>query len=329
MTRHFLTLLDFSPEELNSLIERGAEHKRMHAAGMIYEPLRGRTLAMLFDLASTRTRVAFEAGMHQLGGHAIFLSPNDTQLGRGEPIEDTARVLSEMADLIMLRTLNHRDVETFARAATVPVINAMSARAHPCQLLADVQTFVECRGPIQGKMVAFVGDGYNMCNSYIDASRQFGFQLRIACPKGFEPAPALLADTNGVTLAQTPQDAVAGADLVVTDVWSSMGHEAERSTAAAAVRRLSGHQGAARSRGARRAVHALPAGAPGRGNQRRRARRPSFRGLGRSRQPVAFAEGVAGILEHGAPLKTRGRKFRGAQWGLRSASSPGFSMPKP
>ncbi len=227
MTRHFLTLLDFSPEELSRLIERGIEYKRMHEAGTIYQPLRGRTLAMVFDLKSTRTRVAFEAGMHQLGGHAIFLSPNDTQLGRGEPIEDTARVLSEMVDLIMLRTREHRDVETFARAATVPVINAMSARSHPCQLLADIQTFVECRGPIQDKTVAFVGDGYNMCNSYIDASRQFGFDLQIACPKGFEPAPELLSSTNRVTLVDTPQDAVSGADLVITDVWSSMGHEAE------------------------------------------------------------------------------------------------------
>jgi ornithine carbamoyltransferase len=227
VTRHFLTLLDFSPEELSRLIDRATEHKRMREDGTIYEPLRGRTLAMVFDLASTRTRVAFEAGMNQLGGHAIFLSPTDTQLGRGEPIEDTARVLSEMVDLIMLRTRDHRDVETFAHAASVPVINAMSARSHPCQMLADIQTFVECRGPIQDRTVAFVGDGYNMCNSYIDASRQFGFNLQIACPRGFEPSPELLASTNRATLMDTPQDAVRGADLVVTDVWSSMGHEAE------------------------------------------------------------------------------------------------------
>ena len=229
MTRHFLTLLDFSPEELSKLVDRAIEHKRMRLAGMMYEPLRGRTLAMVFDLSSTRTRVAFEAGMHQLGGHAIFLSPNDTQLGRGEPIEDTARVLSEMVDMIMLRTRNHADVESFAKAASVPVINAMSARAHPCQLLADIQTYVESRGPIQDKTVAFVGDGYNMCNSYIDASLKFGFDLKIACPKGFEPAPEMLASTNRVTLVETPQDAVDGANLVVTDVWASMGHEAERS----------------------------------------------------------------------------------------------------
>ncbi len=167
--------------------------------------------------------------MQQLGGHAIFLSPNDTQLGRGEPISDTARVLSEMVDLIMLRTRDHQDLEVFANAASVPVINAMSARAHPCQLLADVQTFVEERGSIQDATVAFVGDGYNMCNSYIDASRQFGFDLQIACPKGFEPSPNLLSGTNRVTLVDTPQEAVRGADLVVTDVWSSMGHESEAS----------------------------------------------------------------------------------------------------
>jgi ornithine carbamoyltransferase len=229
VTRHFLTLLDFTAEELHALIERAREHKRMREAGVVYEPLRGRTMAMVFDLASTRTRVAFEAGMQQLGGHAIFLSPNDTQLGRGEPIEDTARVLSEMVDVVMLRTRNHADVEAFARAATVPVINAMSARSHPCQLLADIQTFMECRGPIRGKTVAFVGDGYNMCNTYITAARQFGFQLKIACPRGFEPAADLLAGANNVSMARTPQEAVSGAHLVVTDVWCSMGHEAEKS----------------------------------------------------------------------------------------------------
>ena len=210
MTRHFLTLLDFSPEELACLIERGIEHKRLRAAGTLYEPLRGKTLAMVFDLSSTRTRVAFESGMQQLGGHAIFLSPADTQLGRGEPIEDTARVLSEMVDLIMLRTRSHESLETFARAASVPVINAMSARAHPCQLLADIQTFVERRGSIQDKTVAFVGDGYNMCNSYIDASRQFGFDLRIACPNGYEPPQELLATSNRAALVKSPLEAAKG-----------------------------------------------------------------------------------------------------------------------
>lgn len=229
MTRHFLTLFDLSPEELSTLIDRAAEYKRMRRSGVIYEPLRGQTLAMVFGLSSTRTRVAFEAGMHQLGGHAIFMSPNDTHLGRGEPVEDTARVLSEMVDIIMLRTLDHGAVERFARAASVPVINAMSASSHPCQLLADVQTYVELRGSIQGKTVAFVGDGYNMCNTYIEAALQFGFRLKVACPKGFEPAAERLAGNNNVALVATPQEAVNGADLVVTDVWYSMGHEAEKS----------------------------------------------------------------------------------------------------
>ena len=227
-TRHFLSLLDFSPEELGRMIDRGIELKRLHREGVLYEPLKNRTLAMIFQLSSTRTRVAFEAGMQQLGGHAIFLSPDDTQLGRGEPIEDTARVLSGMVDAVMIRTIRHADVEAFAAASSVPVINAMSSRFHPCQLLADVQTFVEQRGEIAGREVAFLGDGYNMCNSYINAARQFGFNLRIASPEGFQPDPALVASSNNVRLADSPADAVRGADLVVTDVWSSIGHEQDQ-----------------------------------------------------------------------------------------------------
>ncbi len=226
--RHFLTLLDFSPDELRALIQRAIALKAMRARGELHEPLRGRTLAMVFQLSSTRTRVAFEAGMQQLGGHAIFLSPDDTQLGRGEPIADTARVLSEMVDVIMVRTRPHEDVEELAKYARVPVINAMTARFHPCQLLADMQTFFEQRGDIKGAQVAFVGDGYNMCHSYINAARQFDFQLRIACPAGFDPDPALMQTSNQVSIVRDPAAAVRGADLVVTDVWSSMGHEAEQ-----------------------------------------------------------------------------------------------------
>ena len=210
------------------MIDRGIELKRLHREGVLYEPLKNRTLAMIFQLSSTRTRVAFEAGMQQLGGHAIFLSPDDTQLGRGEPIEDTARVLSGMVDAVMIRTARHADVEAFAAASSVPVINAMSSRFHPCQLLADVQTFVEQRGEIAGREVAFLGDGYNMCNSYINAARQFGFSLRIASPEGFQPDPALVASSNNVRLADSPAEAVRGADLVVTDVWSSIGHEQDQ-----------------------------------------------------------------------------------------------------
>ncbi|TDJ26593.1 MAG: ornithine carbamoyltransferase [Gammaproteobacteria bacterium] len=227
-TRHFLSLLDFSPEELGSVVDRGIELKRLHHEGVLYEPLKNRTLAMIFQLSSTRTRVAFEAGMQQLGGHAIFLSPDDTQLGRGEPIEDTARVLSGMVDVVMIRTTKHADIEAFAAASSVPVINAMSSRFHPCQLLADVQTFVERRGEIAGREVAFIGDGYNMCNSYINAARQFGFNLRIASPEGFQPDPQLVASSNNVQLVDSPAEAARDADLVVTDVWSSMGHEQEQ-----------------------------------------------------------------------------------------------------
>ena len=225
--RDFLTLLDCSPTELRALTERAAELKRAHLAGAGQRSLTGRTGALILQLKSTRTRVAFEAGMHQLGGHAIFLSPADTQLGRGEPITDTARVLSEMVDVAMIRTLSHEELETFAATASIPVINAMTARYHPCQLLADVQTYEELRGPIAERRVAFVGDGYNMCNSYINAARQWGFELRLACPPGHEPSSSVLAGSN-TRLAETPEEAVSGAHLVVTDVWSSIGHEEEQ-----------------------------------------------------------------------------------------------------
>ena len=226
--RDFLTLLDCSPAELRALTERGAKLKRAHLAGQDHRSLIGRTGALILQLSSTRTRVAFEAGMAQLGGQAIFLSPADTQLGRGEPISDTARVLSEMVDVAMIRALDHDDLETFAAAADIPVINAMTARYHPCQLLADVQTFEELRGPIEGRRVAFIGDGYNMCNSYINAARQWGFELRLACPPGHEPPPSALAAAADACLLETPAEAVEGAHLVVTDVWSSIGHEEEQ-----------------------------------------------------------------------------------------------------
>ncbi len=225
--RDFLSLLDLSPDELAAVVGRAHELKTLQRHGTLHQPLKGRTLAMIFQQNSTRTRVAFEAGMHQLGGHAIVLTPDDTQLGRGEPIEDTAKVLSEMVDVVSIRTRSHDDVVRFSAASRVPVINAMTCRYHPCQLLADVQTFEELRGPITGRTVAFVGDGYNMCHSYVNAARQWGFQLKIACPDGYRPDPPMLAGSNGVTVVETAREAVEGADLVVTDVWSSMGHEAE------------------------------------------------------------------------------------------------------
>jgi len=225
--RDFLTLLDLSPEEIQALIARASKLKEQLARGEAQRTLAGKTLAMIFSLSSTRTRVAFETGMFQLGGHAIFMSPHDTQLGRGEPVEDTARVLSEMVNIVMIRNDSQADMETFARFASVPVINAMSELYHPCQLLADLQTFQAHRGSIEGASVAFVGDGYNMCNSYINAAKQLGFSLKVATPKGYEPDPAILARTNNVQVVETAVEAVTAADLVITDVWSSMGHEAE------------------------------------------------------------------------------------------------------
>ncbi len=224
--RDFLSLLDVTPEEIELLVDRARTLKAMQRRGELWEPLRGKTLAMIFGLSSTRTRVAFEAGMHQLGGHAIFMSPGDSQLGRGEPVEDTARVLAEMVDIVMIRGDSQADMETFARFSKVPVINAMSELLHPCQLLADIQTFTDHRGSMAGATVAFVGDGYNMCNSYINASLQLGFRLNIACPKGYEPAPERLTNNN-VRVFDSPEAAVENVDLLVTDVWSSMGHEDE------------------------------------------------------------------------------------------------------
>ena len=184
---------------------------------------------MVFEKASTRTRVSFEAGMAQFGGSAIFLSPKDAQLGRGEPIEDTARVLSRMVDIIIIRTFEHAHLERFAEYASVPVINALTDYNHPCQLLADVQTYIEHRGEISGKTVAWIGDGNNMCNSYINAAQQFDFQLRIAAPVGYEPNTELLKRcANHVQMLPDPLAAAKGADLVTTDVWTSMGQEEEQ-----------------------------------------------------------------------------------------------------
>lgn len=226
--RHFLTLLDFSSDELNWLIQRAIELKKSHQQGELYDPLRNRTLGMIFEKSSTRTRVSFEAGMAQLGGHAIFLSPRDTQLGRGESVEDSSRVLSRMVDAIMIRTFSHDIVERFAAHSQVPVINALTDDYHPCQLLADMQTFYEHRGSIEGKTVVWVGDGNNMCQSYINAAMRFGFNLRIAAPQGFEPSSEILAKA-GSRVSVTPDlnAAAGGAHLIVTDVWASMGQEEE------------------------------------------------------------------------------------------------------
>ena len=227
--RHFLTLLDFTPSELAMIVNRAIELKSIHNQGQVHEPLKNKVLGMIFEKSSTRTRVSFEAGIAQLGGAGIFLSPRDTQLGRGEPIEDSAKVLSRMCDIIMIRTFGHEIVEKFAENSRVPVINALTDEYHPCQLLADMQTFQEHRGSIKGKTVVWVGDGNNMCHSYINAARQFDFNLVVNCPEGFDPMPELVeANKDRVTIIRDTKEAAKGAHLLVTDVWASMGQEEEQ-----------------------------------------------------------------------------------------------------
>ncbi len=225
--RHFISLLDLSSAEFRSLIQRAIElkqHRDIH-----YQPLKGKVLAMIFEKSSTRTRISFECGMAQFGGNALFLSPRDTQLGRGEPLEDSARVISSMVDGIMLRTHAHATVTTFAQYSTVPVINGLTDLLHPCQLLADMQTYFELRGDIKGKTVTWIGDGNNMCHSYINAAKLLDFRLNIACPKSYSPAPEIIAQAGShIQFFDNPFDAAHNADLVSTDVWASMGQEHEQ-----------------------------------------------------------------------------------------------------
>lgn len=226
--RHFLTLNDLSREELLALLKRASELKVLQRNGTAHGALTGKVMAMIFAKSSTRTRVSFEAGMTQLGGSAMFLSPNDTQMGRGEPISDTAKVISSMVDIVMIRTFAHADVELFATHSSVPVINALTDDYHPCQLLADMQTWIEHRGDVQGKTVCWLGDGNNMCQSYINAAKILGFHLKIACPEGFEPSAELVDKAQGyATIEHDPRRASEGAHLLVTDVWASMGQEDE------------------------------------------------------------------------------------------------------
>ena len=233
--RHFMTLMDFSPEELSALIQRAIQMKQEWKHGRVTQPLKQRTLAMIFEKSSTRTRVSFETGITQLGGHGLFLSPRDTQLGRGEPVEDSARVISRMVDMIMVRTFDHEQLVRFAEYSDVPVINALTDTYHPCQLLADIMTYVEHRGSIAGKTVTWVGDGNNMCQSWMNAARQFGFKLNIACPEGFDPDQNLLAELgDAVEIIRDIQQAAEGADLISTDVWASMGQEDEQALRVAA-----------------------------------------------------------------------------------------------
>lgn len=226
--RDFLAIPDFSRAELLALFNLA---EKMRRGEYTRKPLEGKTLAMIFMKASTRTRVSFEVGTYQLGGHALFLSPRDVQLGRGEPIADTARVLSRYVDGIMIRTFAHQDVEALAKFADVPVINGLTDLLHPCQILADILTIRQHLGTLDGKKIAWIGDGNNMANSWINAAYRLGFELAIACPEGYEPADHLVArarEHTRITLTRDPREAVAGAHVVNTDVWASMGQEDEQ-----------------------------------------------------------------------------------------------------
>ena len=226
--RHFLELSDLPPATLAAVLDRAGQFKRGTAHSDV---LRGRTLALLFEYPSTRTRLAFEVAARRLGGSAIFLDGSSTQIQRGEPLEDTARVLSSMTDIIALRTSEHDRAVRFAGASSVPVINALSQTRHPCQLLADIHTFHEHRGAVQGRLVAWVGDGNNVCNSYINAARCFDFRLNIACPPQRRPDAGLVELAGGrVRLCAHPEEAVSGAALVATDVWASMGASVDATT---------------------------------------------------------------------------------------------------
>lgn len=236
--RHFLKLSDLNAAEARQIITRAASLKAKPDPA--HRPFTGKTLAMVFTKNSTRTRVSFEAGMAKFGGHALFLSSSATQLGRDEPISDTARVLSRMCDAIMIRNDSQADQEELAANSRVPVINGLSNLHHPCQLLADMQTWFEHRGDPEGKVAAWIGDGNNVCHSFIEAAQLFGFKLRIASPKGYEPNPAIVAAAGDtVEIMRGATFAANGADLIVTDTWTSMGQEAESQKRLAA---FSGYQ---------------------------------------------------------------------------------------
>ena len=227
--RHFLQFKDFTREEFDYLFERTRWIKEQFKAYKRYWPLADRTLVMIFEKASTRTRLSFEAGVQQLGGAAIYLNTRDSQLGRGEPVEDAAQVMSRMSDIIMIRTFEQSIVERLAANSRVPVINGLTNEFHPCQIMADIYTYIEQRGPIQGKTVAWIGDSNNMCYTWLQAAEVLDFKVHVSTPPGYEIKPELagLKDSSHFTWFADPMDAARGADIVTTDVWTSMGFEAE------------------------------------------------------------------------------------------------------
>jgi ornithine carbamoyltransferase len=232
MNKNLLTISDLTKDEITGLFSKTHELKQMNKNGVIYEPLKNKSLAMIFEKSSTRTRVSFETGMTQLGGHAIFLHSGATQMGRGEPIRDTARVLGRYADCIMIRTYKQSDVEEFAKYAPVPVINGLTDMFHPCQVLCDIFTVKEKKEDYLNLKYAFIGDGNNMANSWIKAALVLGLKLSVATPKGCEPPTALIDEikktgSGNITITNDPVEAAAEADVINTDVWVSMGQEKE------------------------------------------------------------------------------------------------------
>jgi ornithine carbamoyltransferase len=233
LKKDFLSVYDLTRKDFDRIFSHAATLKAMLKDGIIYQPLAGKTLGMIFDKSSTRTRLSFEAGMYQLGGLAIYLNSRDTQLGRGETIADTARIISRYLDAVMIRTFAQESVEEFARHATIPIINGLTDLMHPCQIVSDLFTIVEKIGTYEGLKIAYVGDGNNMANSWIDAAAKLPFKLTLACPKGYDPDARILERgrkkaPRGVSLFRDPAQAVKNADVVYTDVWASMGQEAEQ-----------------------------------------------------------------------------------------------------
>lgn len=233
MTRHFLRLRDYTKQELDGLLALAAELKQKQKNGIEHQLLKGKTLAMIFEKASTRTRISFEVGMFQLGGHGLFISSANSQMGRGEPIKDSARVMSRYCDGVMIRTFGQEIVDEFAQYSSVPVINGLTDLYHPCQILADLQTVIEHKGGYQGLKFAWIGDGNNMANTWIEAAAILGFDLALACPQGYHPDREVCAwaQTQGacrITITEDPHEAVRGAHVINTDVWASMGQEAEQ-----------------------------------------------------------------------------------------------------
>jgi ornithine carbamoyltransferase len=233
LKKDFLSVYDLTRRDFDRIFSHAANLKAMLKDGIIYQPLAGKTLGMIFDKSSTRTRLSFEAGMYQLGGLAIYLNSRDTQLGRGETIADTARIVSRYLDAVMIRTFAQESVEEFARHATIPIINGLTDLMHPCQIVSDLFTIVERKGTYEGLKIAYVGDGNNMANSWIDAAAKLPFKLTLACPKGYDPDARILERgrkkaPKGLSLFRDPVHAVKNADVVYTDVWASMGQEAEQ-----------------------------------------------------------------------------------------------------